>query len=487
MVGKRFDGELLKLAVDTSVRSGAKEVTTKLVEEEKHQIRFSKSSIDVNKEWKTYYLDIFLSKGHRFSLGRKINALTIQDPNKKKIKRRVPKQVKLLDEMPKSKLYWGMDKDSHSHYPSIDGLYDKRIENFSDKAPELAKETIDISEKAGAKNVAGVLHSGSSKVGVLTGYGNGGTYKNSYCRTTIRSYRDKTSSGQGLVATRDLSGIEDKFKKAGKKAGRLAKRSAGGKEGSAGTYDLIMSPAVGANIFGNLLSGANPIMMISGMSPLKKKTGEQIGPEGLTVIDDPLMEDGLNSRPLDSEGTPSERTPLIKNGSFSGPIHNTSTAKFWRFINTIKLRFWKRPKTTSNSTLGPMGMTGTEEDPRALMPAPTNYRFKKGEYSLEEMINTSSRPTIYLTSNWYTRFTNMREGEFSTVPRDATFLIKDGEIKKPIRNLRLKGNLLEMCENIEAIGKDLKQIKWWTVETPTLIPHMKVKNCEFTKAKGKSS
>ncbi len=482
MVGERFDEELLKIAVDTSLSSGAKEVTTKLVEEDRYQIRFSKSSIDVTKEWKSYYLDIFFSKGHRFSLGRKINALTIQDPDEKKIKKRIPKQVKLLDDMPKSRLYWGMDKGSHSDYPSIDGLYDRRIERFSDEAPELVKKTIDVSEKAGAKNVAGVLHFGSSKEGTLTGYGNGGTHKKSYCRTTIRSYHDKTSSGQGLVATRDLSDIEKRFKRAGKKAGRMAKKSAGAKEGRAGTYDLIMSPAVGANIFGNLLNGANPIMMISGMSPLKKKEGEQIGPDGLTVIDDPLMKNGLNSRPFDSEGTPSERTPLIHNGEFSGPIHNTSTAKFWRFINTMKLRFWKRFKTTSNSTLGAMGMTGTEEDPRALMPAPTNYRFRKGNYSLDEMIKTSSKPTIYLTSNWYTRFTNMREGEFSTVPRDAAFLVKNGGIKRPIRNLRLKGNLLDMCENIEAIGEDLKQIKWWAVETPTLIPHMKVKDCEFTKA-----
>ncbi len=484
MVGERFDEELLKIAVDTSLNAGANEVTAKLREEKKHQIRFSKSSVDVNKQWHKYNLDIFLSKGHPFSIGRKINALTIQDPDRKKIKKRIPKQAKLLDELPKSKLFWGMDDDSYSRYPSIEGLYDKKIEGFHRKAPKLVNKIIDYSQEAGAENVSGVLHFGSSKVGILTGHGNGGTYKSSKCRTTIRSYHGKESSGQGLVATRKLSGIEDKFIKAGKKAGRLAKRSAGGEEGEPGEYDLIMSPSVGANIFGSLLNGANPIAMISGMSPLKKKDGEQIGPRDLTVVEDPLMEDGLNSRPFDSEGTPSERTPLIENGEFQGPLHNTSTAKLWRLINTIKLRFWKRPSTTSNSELGQVGMTNSEQDPRALMPAPTNYRFKSGDYSLDEMISSSCRPTIYLTSNWYTRFTNRRQGEFSTVPRDAMFLIKDGEIKKPIRNLRLKGNLLEMCKNVEAIGKDLKQVRWWEVETPTFIPHIKIKDCQFTKAKG---
>ncbi len=482
MVGERFDQEILKFAVDYALKCGADEVIGKLIEEKNHQIRFSNSSIDVNKEWNKYYLDLFLSKGHRFSLGKKINALTIQDPDQNKAKEKIPKQVSLLDELPKSKLYWGMEEDSHSSYPSVDGLYDKRIEDLSEKAPELVGKTIRSSEEAGANNVSGVLHFGRKKTGILTGYGNGGQYRTSQCRTTIRSFRDD-SSGQDMVVTRDLSNIEERFKEAGRKAGDLAKKGEGGKEGDEGRYDLIMGPPVAANIFGNLLMGANPIMMVAGMSCLKGKTGDRIGPEKLNVVDDPLIPEGLNSRPFDDEGTPSQRTSIIDNGEFSGLINNTSSAKLWRFMNLIKLKFWRRPDTTSNSSLGQMGMTGTEQDPRALLPAPSNYRFEPGSYSKDELISSSNRPTIYLTSNWYTRFTNRSEGEFSTVPRDASFLIKDGEIKHPVKNLRLTGNLLDMCERIEAMGEDLKQIRWWEVNTPTFLPHIKVSNCKFTRAK----
>ncbi len=41
MMGKRFDEEILKTAVETALRSGADEVIAKLVEEKKYQIRFS--------------------------------------------------------------------------------------------------------------------------------------------------------------------------------------------------------------------------------------------------------------------------------------------------------------------------------------------------------------------------------------------------------------------------------------------------------------
>ncbi|MFW5927756.1 MAG: hypothetical protein ACOCSL_01040 [Thermoplasmatota archaeon] len=195
-------------AVEYGESTGADEVTVKLREENKHQIRFSKSSINVNKEWETYTVDIFMSKGHRFSLGKRINTLTIQDPDEEEIKRRVPKQIRLLKDLPKSKLYWGIDEGSYYDYPNIPNIYDERIEDFPEKAPKLVEKMIQASQKAGANTVSGVMHFSRSKIGVLTGYGNGGTYKESDLRTTIRSYHDKTSSGQGLEATRDLDYIE---------------------------------------------------------------------------------------------------------------------------------------------------------------------------------------------------------------------------------------------------------------------------------------
>lgn len=484
MVGEIFDEELLQVGVETALKAGADEAIVKLVDQKKHQIRFSNSSIDVNKEWSSYYLDLLFTKKPRLSLTGKINTLTIQDPDPEKIRKNVPKHVSLLDHLPKNKLYWGMDDRSYSSYRSLN-IYDDRVEGFHEKGPDLVRKTIDSALQSGADGVSGVLHSAATKTGVLTSYGNGGTYRSSFCRGTVRAFHREGGSGQGLIVARDLSGIDERFRKGGGKAGRLAKKSAGAEEGKPGTYDVIMAPTVGANIFGNLLNGTNPIMMIAGMSPLKGKMNDKIGPENLTVIEDPILDEGLNSRPFDDEGTPSEKTELIRDGELTGLIHNTSTAKLWKFISMLKLRFWRRPKTTSNSSLTQLGMTGTEEDPRTLMPTPSNYRFTPGSYSLDELISTSSRPTILLTSNWYTRFTNMSEGEFSTVPRDAVFLVQNGEIKKPIRNLRLKGNLLEMLKNIEGIGKGSKQIRWWEVNTPTFIPHIKIKHCKFTKAKAR--
>ena len=179
------------------------------------------------------------------------------------------------------------------------------------------------------------------------------------------------------------------------------------------------------------------------------------------------------------EGVKAKPTPIVENGVFSSIIHNTSTAKVWSLLGWIGMGK-RKSKTTGNCGLGYLMMEGS--GPRSLFPGSSNYVYQPGDSSLEEMIAESKRPTIYLTSNWYTRFTSMREGSFSTIPRDGSFLIENGEIVQSIRKIRLSDNLLRMCENIQLMGKETPQIYWWEVETPTFIPYMKIKDCTITTA-----
>ena len=148
-----------------------------------------------------------------------------------------------------------------------------------------------------------------------------------------------------------------------------------------------------------------------------------------------------------------------------GLIHNTTSS------------LMMQTESTGNSELISFG-SGS----KFLAPTPTNMVYKNGDQTLEEIIADSKKPTIYVTSNWYTRYTNMLEGEFSSIPRDGMFLIEDGEIKKPVRKLRITDNLLRMSRNIAAVGNDQKQIFWWEVYTPTFISTIKIADCNITAA-----
>jgi len=445
-------------AVKYAQKNGVTEVIARLIQSPDYQVRFSNSNIDIAKKWETNLLEVFIA------MGRKTTNVDIQNPTEKTIEEKLKQTIEFAGKLPDSQMYAGMEKEVKK-YQNVDGLYDKKVEDLYETAPELVNVAINSSLEAGAERVAGAMYFGSYKINVVTGYGFAGTYDSSYYRLTIRSFVDFESSGQDVTVGRSLADIDKKFAEAGKASGQLAKMAVGGKQGKAGKYDLIMSPTVGANILGQITDGANPLLMLIGMSPLGDHFGEQIAPAKFDVVDDPHIGEGLGSKPFDVEGTPTIQTPIIKDGILVGLIHNTTSG------------LMMQTGTSGNSELFDFGMGS-----KILAPAPTNMVYNNGNKSFDDIIAESEKPTIYVTSNWYTRYTNQLEGEFSSIPRDGMFLIEDGEIKKPVRKLRITDNLLRMSKNIVAVGNDRKQINWWEVGTPTFIPTIKVADCNITAA-----
>ena len=88
---------------------------------------------------------------------------------------------------------------------------------------------------------------------------------------------------------------------------------------------------------------------------------------------------------------------------------------------------------------------------------------------------------IYVTNVWYTRFQNYSTGEFSTIPRDGAFLIKNGKIGQPIKNIRVSDNMLNIMKNLEFVSKERVQLRSWESENPSVIPKILVRNVNVTK------
>jgi len=80
------------------------------------------------------------------------------------------------------------------------------------------------------------------------------------------------------------------------------------------------------------------------------------------------------------------------------------------------------------------------------------------------------------------RYQNYRTGDFSTIPRDGMFLIRNGTISSSIRELRISDNMLRILKNIKEIGRTRIWVKWWEVDIPTLAPYVVVEDLNFTKS-----
>lgn len=222
-----------------------------------------------------------------------------------------------------------------------------------------------------------------------------------------------------------------------------------------GVYDVILSPMVVGNLLnvvGRMASALNVDMGLSIF--VGKKVNEKMFSNKLTLIDNPTNPESYGATSFDDEGLPTKRNIIIENGILKTLLHNSKTAAKYGV------------KSTSNAGL--------------IVPHPWSLELRSGELTLEELIS-EVKNGILVTNNWYTRMQNYVEGSFSTVTRDALFLIKDGKIVKAIRKLRITDKLPRIFNNIKEIGSRSYQIKWWEVEIPVFTPYILVEKVHTTK------
>ena len=412
------------------------------------QLRFADSQITVAKNWASLSLSIYAVKD------QKTVAVDLENISEDTISSSLESLLKLASSMPKNPNYFGIS-DGPFSYPKIEYLADPDFLDFHDKSVDSVYTAINASEDEGAKRSAGVLYWNVTERRLISSRGAEAVNNLTGFEFTIRSFVEGKSSGQGISVGRLHSNID--FEGTGREAGKIAKMSVGGENGKPGTYNVILTPTVAADIIAQTPAAANPFDVEIGYSWLKDKIGEKIGPDFLTVYDDSLLPDALGSKSFDDEGHPTGRNIIVENGILKGFIHNTSTAK--------------KANTTSTGNAG------------VVYPQNSNLFFEPGEHSFDELMEISkSKPTLYITSNWYTRFTNYIDGIFSTIPRDGMFLVENSEIAKPVRELRISDTMLNIFKNIKALGKDLQQIKWWEVYTPTFIPYVLIEDVNITAA-----
>lgn len=425
----------------------------------RHQLRIYNSEIELFKQWNFKTLDIFVSVDNR------IGATTIQNPTTKSIEEPLKNFVKFTKGLNPTNLWKGMQKEILPP-TKVKDIFDKRIENFAEKAPELVKSALEMARNEGAFRTAGSLFFNDVTRHIATSYGFNGNYRGSSYELTLRSFlEDPRASGQGIAVGRTMDDIEAHFNQAGRESGEIAAMAKNGKLGKPGTYDLVLHPTVAASIMSNLMQGANPLLMLMGMSPFLGYLNQKFAVDALNVWDDGTIPNGLATAPFDFEGTPTQPTPLFENGKMTGVVHSATTAKMYL------------TKSTGNANLMQIMRLA-----KVLVPTPTNIVFKAGDRSFEELLESNNKPTIYVTSNWYLRYTNQVEGIFSTIPRDGMFLVENGEIGQPIQKLRIADNMFRILENIDGFGKDIKQVKWWEVNFPTFVPHLRIKDVPMTAA-----
>ncbi len=157
--------------------------------------------------------------------------------------------------------------------------------------------------------------------------------------------------------------------------------------------------------------------------------GRRFGPQGLQIFDGAAPEGHRGSYGYDDEGTPASTTQLIEDGVLVGRLHSRETA-------------------------GKLGETPTG-NARCLsyhyppLVRMTNTWIGRGTTPVADLYG-GIREGVY-ARNWQGGMTN---GEMFTFTAGEAWMIRDGAIAEPVRDVTLSGNVFRTLADIEAIGDD---------------------------------
>jgi predicted Zn-dependent protease len=87
----------------------------------------------------------------------------------------------------------------------------------------------------------------------------------------------------------------------------------------------------------------------------------------------------------------------------------------------------------------------------APVPPPSSFRMEGGPIPIEEMIRATRRGLL-VTRLWYTNMLDPRSLLLTGLTRDGNFLIENGRIVAPARNLRFNQSLATLFAQLEALG-----------------------------------
>ncbi|MBN1550893.1 TldD/PmbA family protein [bacterium] len=107
---------------------------------------------------------------------------------------------------------------------------------------------------------------------------------------------------------------------------------------------------------------------------------------------------------------------------------------------------------------------------------PTLIEFQGSNRSIEELIADQER-ALFVNSFWYIRFVDPNHLLLTGLTRDGVFLVEDGAITTPVKNLRFNESPLVSLQNVISLGRPERRSAWFNT---VLIPPFVIDNFSFS-------
>jgi predicted Zn-dependent protease len=217
---------------------------------------------------------------------------------------------------------------------------------------------------------------------------------------------------------------------------------------------VVLAPYAVADLLEHLAwSGFSAMARHEGRSFMRP--GVQLMSESVTIDDDSL--DGERDPfPFDSEGVATRPVSIIDRGVCRDLVHDTATAL--------------RDGVESTGHALPMPNPGG--------PHARHLALAPGDRSVEELIAATERG-LFVTRLWYVRSVHPLRTIITGMTREGTFLIENGRLGRPVRDLRFTQSIVDALADVRGVGRE-RRLHRAETENALLVPHLHLGRFAFT-------
>ena len=195
---------------------------------------------------------------------------------------------------------------------------------------------------------------------------------------------------------------------------------------------VVFDPYVSGQFLGVLARALTAESAQKGRSLFAGKVGERVANARLTLVDDGRIPGAPGSAPWDAEGTPTQRTEVIREGTLDSFLYDITSAR----------REGKR--STGNAS-----RAGFKSAPG---PSPTNLGFDPFGGSQDEVLAQAGRALLVQDFHGVHSGANPVSGDFSV---GATgLLLENGSTGAPVKEVTIAAPMLDILAGIVAVADD---------------------------------
>ena len=229
--------------------------------------------------------------------------------------------------------------------------------------------------------------------------------------------------------------------KIGEQTAFYASASRGGETIESKKYDVVFSENVVDSLIYELFSDAvNGRNVLTGKSIYANSLNTEVANSKISFSDSPMEEAGDSWRRFDTEGTPTKKLDIVKDGVLTSFLYDKKTAS------------QASTATTGNALRAGNGTTTIA--PHCLtISAP--------------MENVLERPCLFVKEVIGAHTANPLTGEFSVEVANA-FLAEGGKLNRPVKKAMLAGNVFDILKGEITISQSAKAF------SGALVPQMRI-------------